>query len=193
MHGALLKLCKSSVRKLSRAYTTTRTQPRVYNHRVYNHRVYITTTALWISPLTGYSVPVAIVLGLFPNIRLILTASAILHVFTASIGGRRRSRHDSGLHSCLYSLCSLRNGLYSLCSSLYSLCSNLYSLCSNLYSLYSNLYSLRSLRSSLYSLCSNLYSLCSSLRNSLRVTAPVVTSYANRPNLISLKLAKSAV
>ena len=131
------------------------TQPRVHGHRVHNHGVYnpITTTALWISPLIGYFVPAAIALGLFLNIPLILTASALLHMFTASIGGRRRSRHDSGCSS-----------LYSLRSGLYSLRSSLYSFCSNLYSLRSNLYSLRSLRSS--------------LRNSLRATALVVTSLA---------------
>jgi hypothetical protein len=102
---------------------------RFYNHHVYNHRVYrtttaytatasitlITTTTLWISPLTAYFVPVIIALGLFLNTPLILTASALLYMFTASIGGRRRSRPNNCLRS------SLRNSLHSLRNSLYSL------------------------------------------------------------------------
>ena len=112
-------------------------------------------------------------LGLFLNIPLILTASALLYIFTASIGGRRRSRHNSSCSSLYSSLYSLYSSLYSLYSGLYSLYSSLYSFYSNFYSLYSNLYSL--------------YSPCSSLYNSLRVTALVVTSLA------SLKLARSAI
>ena len=58
---------------------------------------------------------VAIALGLFPNTPLILTASALLRVFTASIGGRRRNRPNNSLRS------SLRSGLInSLLSSLFS-------------------------------------------------------------------------
>ena len=165
VHGALQKLYLETVTCVhNHAYTTT-----AYTTTAYT--THITTTALWISPLTGYFVPVAIALGLFLNIPLILMASTLLYMFTASINGRRRSRPDSGLRS------SLRSSLYNLCSNLYSLRSLRNSLCSSLYSLRSNLRN----------------SLLSSLYGSLRATALVVTSCANPSNLIGLKLARSAV
>ena len=37
-------------------------------------------------PLTVYSIPIIIALGLFLNTPLILTASALLYIFTTSIG-----------------------------------------------------------------------------------------------------------
>jgi hypothetical protein len=134
-------------------------------------------------------VPVIIALSLFLNTPLILTVSALLYIFTASIGGRRGrkiNRPDSSLYS------NLRNNLYSnFCSSFHNSLYN--SLCNSLSSFYNSLYN------SLYSsFCNSLYnsfcnSLYNSLYNSLRATTLVIISRANSSNLVGLKLARSAV
>jgi hypothetical protein len=57
---------------------TTRTH---YAYTTTAYTTLTTTTTLWISPLTAYFVPAAIALSLFLNIPLILTASALPHVY----------------------------------------------------------------------------------------------------------------